>query len=168
MHQMAKNIPFVCKIEKNGLRKHRKLPLHDLSKLTQIYIFGLKICHLATLGPRQGGRWVCSGALVHSGGWTGVRSGTNWCLKIIHFSDSFLICIFEYKTCCFIGFVFRLKLDRINVIFFTLTKTKLRRRRDCVTMHTTTSAKFCYQRSDITCRRYSAPLFNLHPQIEMI
>jgi hypothetical protein len=47
-YQITRNIPNGSKIYQNE-HKIYHLPLHDPPKFTQIWIFGLKICHLATL-----------------------------------------------------------------------------------------------------------------------
>jgi hypothetical protein len=44
-------MPFGRKIDKMAVKKYQHLPLQDLPKFTQSRFFGLKIYHLATLGP---------------------------------------------------------------------------------------------------------------------
>jgi hypothetical protein len=50
-NKWPQNMPNGRKIEKNGHKIYQHLPLQDPPKFTQIGIFGLKICHLATLMP---------------------------------------------------------------------------------------------------------------------
>jgi hypothetical protein len=49
--EWQQNIPKRQENRPNGHKTYQHLPLQDPPKFTQIGIFGLKICHLATLPP---------------------------------------------------------------------------------------------------------------------
>jgi hypothetical protein len=48
--QAGENITIGPKIDPSGPKIYQHLPMQDPPKFTQIGSFGLKICHLATLG----------------------------------------------------------------------------------------------------------------------
>jgi hypothetical protein len=69
--KLPQNIPNVRKIHRpNGHKVYQHLPLQEPQKFTHIGIFGLKICHLATLMPTA-------------------TSSSTWCMPTSAFHNTF-------------------------------------------------------------------------------